>query len=187
MGVPCTRKGLCHEVELVNRRVQILIAVMAIGVIGVSVCLLALLRIQDARMFHRPHAVQTFGGTNYIVQLSEVVVGKTATGGVLIVYVRLQNPNPYDVTLKRNWFVLVDRAKDYFLPSTTGTQTELIKLPANGVLDREMLSYAVGDDAFAGTVALLVGRNYMVLLKDAEPFDVRLRDGEFRSFQRRHW
>ncbi|HVM59419.1 MAG TPA: hypothetical protein VMV72_01000 [Verrucomicrobiae bacterium] len=170
-----------------NRRVQILIAVIAIGVIGLSIGLLALLRVQEARAFHRPHQVQTHGGTNYIVQLSEVMVGRTETGCVLIVYLRLQNPNPYDVTLQRNWFVLMDRAKDYFLPSTTGTQTELIKLPAHGVLDREMLSYAVGDDAFAGTVALLVGRNYMVLVKDAEPFDVRLRDGEFRSFQTRHW
>jgi hypothetical protein len=103
------------------------------------------------------------------------------------VYLRLKNPNPYDVTLRRNWFVLADHAKDYYLPSTTGTQTELIKLPAKGVVDREMLSFTVADDAFAGAVALMVGRQYMVLLKDEEPFEVRLRDGEFRSFRRRHW
>ncbi len=50
-----------------------------------------------------------------------------------------------------------------------------------------MLSFTVADDAFAGAVALMVGRQYMVLLKDEEPFEVRLRDGEFRSFRRRHW
>jgi hypothetical protein len=171
----------------VNRRVENLVAVIALVVIGASLGLLAMLRIQEAKAFHRPHAVQTYGGTNYVVQLTDVVVGKTETGCVLIVYLRLENPNPYEVTLSRNWFVLVDRAKDYYLPSTTGTQTELIKLPANGVLDREMLSFTVADDTFAGTVALLVGRNHMVLVKDEAPFDLRLRNGEFRSFQRRHW
>jgi hypothetical protein len=103
------------------------------------------------------------------------------------VYLRIENPNPYDVTLSRNWFVLMDHAKDYYLPSTTGTQTELINLPANGVLDREMLSFTVADDAFAGAVALMLGRNYMVLLKDEEPFRTTLRNGEFHSFQRRSW
>ena len=149
-----------------NRRIQKLVAVITLAVIGVSFGLLALLRVQEAKEFRRPHTVQTYGGTNYVVQLTEVVVGKTETGCVLIVYLRLKNPNPYDVTLRRNWFVLADHAKDYYLPSTTGTQTELIKLPAKGVVDREMLSFTVADDAFAGAVALMVGRQYMVLLKD---------------------
>ena len=170
-----------------NRHIQKLVAVIALVVIGVSFGLLAVLRVQEAREFHRPHPVRTYGGTNYVVQLTEVVVGKTDTGCVLIVYLRLRNPNPYDVTLHRNWFVLMDHAKDYYLPSTTGTQTELITLPANGVLDREMLSFSVADDTFAGAVALLAGREYMVLLKDEEPFKMRLRNGEFRSFQHRHW
>ncbi|MGD1019248.1 MAG: hypothetical protein ABSA12_08000 [Verrucomicrobiia bacterium] len=170
-----------------NRHMQKLVAVLALVVMGASFGLLALLRVREAKEFRRPHPVQTYGGTNYVVRLTEVVVGKTETGCVLIVYLRLENPNPYDVTLNRNWFVLMDHAKNYYLPSTTGTQTELIKMPANGVLDREMLSFTVVDDAFAGAVALLVGREYMVLLKDEEPFDARLRNGEFRSFQRRHW
>lgn len=170
-----------------NRRIQQLLAVIALVVIAISFGLLALLRIQEAKEFRRPHPVQTYGGTNYVVQLTEVVVGKTETGCVLIAYLRLENPNPYNVTLNRNWFVLMDHAKDYYLPSTTGTQTELIKLPANGVLDREMLSFTVADDTFTGAVALLVGRNYMVLLKDEDPFEARLRNGEFRSFRRRHW
>jgi hypothetical protein len=171
----------------VNRHIQKFVAVIALVVIGVSVGLLAVLRVQEAKEFHRPHPVQTYGGTNYIVQLTEVVVGKTETGCVLIVYLRLRNPNPYDVTLSRNWFVLMDHAKDYYLPSTTGTQTELIKLPANGVLDREMLSFTVADDTFAVAVALMVGRQYMVLLKDEDPYEMRLHNGEFHSFQRRQW
>jgi hypothetical protein len=171
----------------VSRRIQILVALIAMVTIGVSLGLLAMLRIREVKEFREPHLVQTYGGTNYVVQLTEVAVGKAETGCVLIVYLRLQNPNAHEVTLSRNWFVLVDRDKDYFLPSTTGTQTELIKLPANGVLDREMLRFMVPDDAFAGRVALLVGQNYMVLVKNEEPFEVHLRNGEFRSFRRRNW
>jgi hypothetical protein len=170
-----------------SKRIQFLVAAIALAVIGVSLGLLAMLRVQEAREFSRPHRVETYGGTNYIVQLTEVAVGKTETACVLIVYLRLENPNPYDVTLSRNWFILVNQAKDYYLPSTTGTQTELIKLAANGVLDREMLSFTVPDDAFVGTVALMVGRNYLVLVKDQQPFAVNLRNGEFRSFRRRSW
>jgi len=171
----------------VSRRIQILVAAVAVAIIGVSLGLLALLRIREAREFSRPLKVQTYGGTNYLVQLTEAVVGKTDTGCVLIVYLRLQNPNYYDVTLSRNWFILIDRDKDYYLPSTTGTQTELITLPANGVLNGEMLSFTVPDDAFAGAVALMVGRNYLVLVKDPKPFEMHLRNGEFRSFRRRSW
>jgi hypothetical protein len=171
----------------VTRPAQILVAAGAVTVIGVSLGLLAMLRVEEAKEFQQPHNVETYGGTNYIVQLTEVAVGKTETGCVLIIYLRLENPNPYDVTLSRNWFVLVDQDKDYYLPSTTGTQTELIKMPANGVLDREMLSFMVPDDAFAGTVALMVGRNYLVLVKGPEPFKAHLRTGEFQSFRRRSW
>ncbi len=170
-----------------SRRVQISVAAITVTTIGVSLGLLAMLRIREAKEFSEPHSVQTYGGTNYAVQLTEAAVGKTETGCVLIVYLRLQNPNAYDVTLRRDWFILIDRDKDYFLPSTTGTQTELIKLPANGVLDREMLSFMVSDNAFAGRVALFVGQNYMVLVKNEGPFEPHLRNGEFRSFRRRSW
>ena len=171
----------------VNRSLRYLVGAIALVVIGVSLGLLAMLRVQEAKEFHRRLPMQTYGGTNYVVQLSEVVVGRAGTGCLLLVYLRLENPNPYDVTLNRNWFVLVDHARHNYLPSTAGTQSELIKLPANGVLDREMLSFTLPDDAFAGAIALLVGRQYMVLLKDEQPFRLRLRNGEFRSFQRRHW
>ena len=170
-----------------GRRFQILVAGIALAVISVSLGLLAMLRLQEAKVFRQPHQVETYGGTNYIVALTEVAVGKTDTGCVLIVYMRLQNPNPYDVTLDRNWFILMDHAKDYYLPSTTGSQTGLIKLPANGVLDREMLSFTVPDDTFVGAVALMVGRNYLVMEKDDDPFQVRLHSGEFQSFRRRSW
>jgi hypothetical protein len=170
-----------------SKRIQLSVAVMALAVIGVSLGLLAMLRVQEAKQFSRPHHVETYGGTNYIVQLTEATVGKTETACVLIVYLRLENPNTYDVTLSRDWFILVDQAKDYYLPSTTGTQTELIKLPAKSVLDREMLTFTVPDDAFAGAVALMVGRNYLVPVKDREPFAMVLRNGEFRSFRRRSW
>jgi hypothetical protein len=171
----------------VNRRLKYLVGAIVLVVIGMSLGLLALLRVQEAREFHRRHPVQTYGGTNYVVQLMDVVAGRAEAGCLLLVYLRLQNPNPYEVTLSRNWFVLVDHAKGHYLPSTTSTQPELIKLPANGVLDREMLSFTVADDAFAGTVALLVGQNQMLLIKDAAPVEAPLRNGEFRSFQRRHW
>ena len=68
-----------------NRRLQKLLAVIALVVIGVSIGLLGLLRVQEAKEFHRPHPVQTYGGTNYVVQLTEVAVGKTETGCVMIV------------------------------------------------------------------------------------------------------
>jgi hypothetical protein len=170
-----------------SRRIQISMGLIAAIAIGLSLGLLAMLRIREAKEFREPHPVRTYGGTNYVVQLTEVVVGKAETGSVLIVYLRLQNPNAYDVTLSRNWFVLVDHDRDYFLPSIMGTQTELIKLPANGVLDREMLSFTVPDDAFTGRVALLVGQNYMVLLKNDGLFEAHLRNGEFRSLRRRSW
>jgi hypothetical protein len=172
---------------MTGKRIQLLVAVIALAVIGVSVGLLAMLRVHEAREFSRPHRVEAYGGTNYIVQLTEAVVGKTETACVLIVYLRLENPNPYDVTLSRDWFILVDQDKDYYQPSTTGTQTELIKLPAGGVLDREMLSFTVPDDTFAGSVALMIGRNFFVLVKDQKPFAVRLRSGEFQSFRQRSW
>ena len=170
-----------------SKRIQSRVAVVAVAIIGTGLGLMALLRIQEAKEFSQPHSVQTDGGTNYIVRLTEAAVGKTKTGCILILYLRLENPNPFDVTLGRNWFILVSHDTDYYRPSITGTQSELIKLPANGVLDREMLSFTVPDDAFAGRVALRVGWNYMLLVKDQKPFEARLREGEFRSFRRRSW
>jgi hypothetical protein len=160
---------------------------VAVAMLGAVLWLVAMRRIQEAKEFSQPHQVQTDGGTNYVVQLTEAAVGKTKAGCVLILYLRLENPNPFDVTLGRNWFTLVGHDRDRYRTSTTGTQAELIKLPANGVLDREMLSFMVPDDAFADSLALMVGRKYSLLVKDQKPFEVRLRDGEFRSLRRHSW
>ena len=110
------------------------------------------MRVNEARQFSQSYQVQSYTGTNYVVKLLETTVGKVETGHVVIVYARFENPNPTEVVLKREWFVLVDHDKDYYLPTISGTQTPLIKLPPNGVLEKEALSYAVGDDSFAGTI-----------------------------------
>ena len=164
----------------------ILVVVVALVIVSVSVGLLALFRLQQAKEFSEPHGVQTSGGMSYMVRLVEATVGKTDTGCALIVYVRLDNPNPFDITLRRAEFILVDHRRNRYLPSTTGTQSELIKLPADSVSNREMLSFTLPDDAFTGWVVLVIGQDRM-LIKDGVPFNVRLRNGEFRSFRRRSW
>lgn len=170
-----------------SKRIQRRAAVIAVAIIGTGLGLMTILRIQEAKEFSQPHRVQTDGGTNYVVQLTEAAVGKTKTGCVLILYLRLENPNPFEVTLDRGGFILLGHQMGHYWPSTTGTQAKLIKLPANGVLDREMLSFTVPDDAFAGSLLLRVGGNVTLAVKDQTPFEVRLRDGEFRSFRRRSW
>jgi hypothetical protein len=163
-----------------------LIIGITLMIIGVSVGVLALFRVQQTKEFSLPRPLQTLDGTNYVLRLQETVVGKTDSGYVVIVYVRLENPNPFNVTLDRLSFVLSSQRRHY-LPSITGTQSELIKLPAQGVLDREMFSFSVPDNAFARRVALLVDYKYRILIKDDVPFDGRLRPGYFRSFRRRNW
>lgn len=170
-----------------SRQIRILAVMVALAIAGVGVGLLALLRVQQAKDFSQPYRVQTAEGTNYVVQLVETVVGKTDTDCVLIVYMKLENPNPFEVALDRDSFFLIDRHRVRYLPSTTGTQDELIKLPANGVLEKEMLSFTVPEDTFAGRIALRVGQDHPVMIKDQTPFDVRLGSGEFRSFRRRSW
>jgi hypothetical protein len=177
--------------QAVSKHIQSRVVLVVIAMIGAGFGLMAMLRIQEAKEFSQPHQMQTDGGTNYVIQLTEAVVGKTKTGCILMLYLRLENPNPFDVTLGRNWFILVGHSDghdiDQYRLSATGTQPDLIKLPANGVLDREMLSFTVPDDAFADSVALRVGRSGLLLVKDPKSFKVRLRDGEFRSFRRRRW
>jgi hypothetical protein len=171
----------------VNRRLQILVGVAALVLIALSVGVIAWLRIQESKEFCQAHQVQTYGGTNYMAQLIETTVGKADTGHVVIVYLRLQNPNDYEVALDRNWFILVDGDKDYFQPSTTGTHSPLIKLPPHGVEEKASLSFAVPDDSFAGTIGLQIGQNYWVLIKDQKPFRRKLHSGEFVTFRSRDW
>jgi hypothetical protein len=170
-----------------SRQVRILAAVVTLVIAGVGVGLLALFRIQQTKDFTQPHRVHTPEGTNYVVQLVETAVGKTDTDCVLIVYMKLENPNPFEVALDRDSFFLIDRYRVRYRPSTTGTQSELIKLPANGVLEKEMLSFTVPEDTFAGRIALSIGQDHRVMIKDQTPFDVRLGNDEFRSFSRRSW
>ncbi len=170
-----------------SRQNRILVAVVALMIVGVGVGLLALFRVQQAKEFSRPRQVQTRDGRNYVVRLLEAAVGRTDTGYVLIVYMQLENPNAFEVTLPRGRFRLVVNDKDYYLPSAMGTQDELIKLPANGVLEREMLSYTVPNDGMAGTLALRIGRDNAILLKDRGALAAKLRNGEFRSFHRPIW
>ena len=170
-----------------SRQKCILFGGVVLVIVGVGVGLLALFRVQQAEEFRRPHLVQMRGGTNCVLQLIEVAVGRIDTGCVLIVYLRLENPNTFEVALRRNRFMLVGRDRDYYQPSITGTQSELIKLPAHGVLEREMLSYTVPDNSLTGALVLRIGRNNMILLKDRGSFGATLRNGEFRSFRRPSW
>jgi len=170
----------------VSRRIQSRV-VVAVIIVGAGLGLMAMLRIQEAKEFSQPHQAQTDGGTNYVVQLTEATAGRIKTGYVLILYLRLENPNSFDVTLGRNSFILVGHDTDHYPPSTMGTQAGLIKIPANGVLEREMLSFTVPEDTLAGSVALKAGPNCTFFVKNQKPFGVRLQDGEFRSFRRRSW
>lgn len=159
----------------------------AASVIAASIGLIAWLRVQESRHLTNPVEVRTYGGTNYVVQVLETTIGKLDNGCVVIAYVSLKNPNSFEVVLRREWFVLVDHDKDYYQPSTMGTQTELIKLPPNGVLEKESFSFAVPDDSFAGSVALLVGHNHLVMLKNEKPFVRKLGPGEFVTYRTRDW
>ena len=170
-----------------NRKLQIIVGAVALAVIGACLTFMAFSRVESARQFGQSYRVQTFTGTNYVVQLLETTVGKVDTGSVVIVYARFENPNPTDLVLKREWFVLADHDKDYYLPTTSGTQTPLIKVPANGVLDKEALSYAVGDDSFDGALALEIGHHYFVLVKNDKPWTRHLGAGQFVTFHSRDW
>ena len=144
---------------------------------------LAWLRLRDAREFAVPCEVHTYGGTNYTVQLLEAAVGRVDTGCVVIVYARLANPNPFPVTLKREWFVLMDHEKEYYEP----TQLGVIQLPASGVVEKEEFSFMVTDAALDGLIALKIGQQYFVTVKSPTPFRRQLSQGKFYSFRQRDW
>jgi hypothetical protein len=122
-----------------------------------------------------------------VIQLLEATVGRIETGQIAMIDVRLENPNPFELVLKRDTFKLTGHGKEWYSPETAGTQAPLIKLPANGVLDKEAFSYAVPDDALAGTLALQIGKQYFVMIKNDRPFGRRLRNGQFVTFRGRHW
>ena len=166
---------------------RILVVVVALLIAGVGIALWALFRLQQAWEFSQPHDVRSRGGVTYVVRLLEADVGKADTNYLLILYLRFENPGPDSITLRREWFGIIDRHRKFYPPSVSGTQTELITVPAHGVSDREMLSYTVPDKVLAGRVELVAGQNHTILVKDRAPFNVPLRDGEFCSFRRQSW
>jgi len=160
---------------------------IAIGVIvivnAISFGTLAWLRMRDAREFLEPCQVHTYGGTNYIVQLLETAVGRVDTGCIVIVSLRLENPNPYEVTLNREWFVLMDHEKEYYEPTTCGT----IHIPAQGVIEREIFGFMVTDEALAGLIAMKIGQQYFITVKSSRPYTQLVGKGQFVSFRQRDW
>ena len=160
------------------------IAVSTIVVINLgSVGTLAWLRTRDSQAFEQPCQVHTYGETNYTVQLLETAVGRVETGCVVIVSLRLTNPNPFDVTLHRDWFVLLDHEKEYYEPTQLGT----IKIPAHGSIDREAFGFVVTDEALAGLLALKVGQQYFMTVKSPRPYRPPTKPGRFVSFHQRDW
>ena len=165
-----------------NKWLKIVVGVIVIVNI-ISFGTLAWLRLRDAREFAEPCRVHTYGGTNYTVQLLETAVGRVETGCMVIVSLRLENPNPYEVTLKREWFVLMDYEKEYYEPTTLGT----IRIPAQGVIEREAFGFMVTDEALAGLMALKVGQQYFVTVKSSQPYARAVDKGQFVSFRQRNW
>ena len=154
---------------------------------AVMVAALAWWRVRQADLFSAPLRVETFGGTNYIIQLTAATVGRVQTGYLVIVTARLENPNPFEVLLQRDWFVLTDESRDYFQPNTNGTQTAIIRIPPGGRLEREMFSYTVSGDSFKGWLALMAGHQRLIPIKSRQPYHPHLNDGEFVTFRRRDW
>jgi hypothetical protein len=172
---------------VVARKFQLWLGAVLLVVIGVCLAGLGWLRVQEAREFSQAYNVHTYGGTNYVAQLAETTIGRTDAGYLVIVQLRLQNPNPFPLRLNRNWFLLVDHDKDYYQPTIAGTQTEWITIPAQGVAEREPLTFAVPADSFGGTLAVQLGQNYWVLLKTPKSPVPELRPGQFHTFRRRNW
>jgi hypothetical protein len=166
--------------------VKRLLLIVSLVVVALLLAL-AWLRTKEAGAFSRPYRVHTFGGTNYVLQLTSTTVGRAHTNYVVILAARLENPNPSEVVLQRDWFILMDHDRDYYQPSTNGTQTPLIRLPPHGMLERELFSYTVPGDTFDGALAFLAGHQYFVLVKSRHPYRPELEDGKFITFHRRNW
>jgi predicted nucleic acid-binding Zn ribbon protein len=165
-----------------NKWLKIVIgAIVLVNVISLST--LAWLRLRDAQAFSQPSQVHTYGGTNYIVQLLETAVDRVDASCMVIVSLRLKNPNPYEVILKREWFVLLAHEKDYYEPTTLGT----IRIPAQGVIEREVLGFMVTDEALAGLIALKIGQQHFVTVKSQRPYTQPVGKGQFVSFRQRDW
>ena len=165
----------------------ILIPIVLLALAVAALALLALVRLRQARQLSQPCTVHAGGSTNYVAQILETTVGRTDTSYLVIVAVRLQNPNPFAVTLARKGFLLVDSRKEHYEPSTTGTQTVTIELPAGGAVEHELLSYAVPAEAFQGRLAVQLGPHDRLLIKEPKLYQPHLAPGRFVTFHRRDW
>lgn len=172
---------------MVARKLQLWLAATLLTLIAVCLAVLGWLRVRETRDFSQPYTVRTYTGTNYIAQLAETTIGRTETGYLVIIQLRLQNPNPAPLRLNRNWFLLVDHDKDYYQPTIAGTQSEWITIPPQGVAERETLTFAVPADSFGGSLAVQLGQNYWVLLKTPKSELPALKPGQFHTFRRRDW
>jgi hypothetical protein len=144
-------------------------------------------RVRDSRVFSQEYRVRCPQGTNYFIQVGEVTVGKVQTGCVLIVAVRIRNPNDHELVLKRDWFILADHDRDYFQPIPTGDQGPWIRVPPHGVREKELLDFVVPDDTLDGLIALGVGHHYFVMIKSPKPLRQPLTAGQFYYFRQRDW
>jgi hypothetical protein len=171
----------------VSRTKQWLLGTALVAGLALLIGAVALWRVREAEDMSRPHAVHTYGGTNYVVSLKELTVGRSDAGYVLLVAVLLQNTNNFPVALNRNAFILVDANKDYYLPSTTGTQTPVITVPAAGTVDSEVLSFSVPEEGLNGAMGMQIGQNFWIMLREDKPFELKLKSGEFVTFRRRDW
>ncbi len=55
------------------------------------------------------------------------------------------------------------------------------------VRDDVMLSFDLGPEALQGGLALKIGEDYWVLLKQAKPYTEPIDVGQFRSFKHNRW
>jgi hypothetical protein len=170
-----------------SRKVQLLAGGLAVGMAGLAVAWVAVRRIEAARDFSQRRTTQTAAGTKYSVQLLETTVGRVETGYVVIVYARFENPNAAELVLPRERFELVTGGERFYRATASGTQPALIKLPAHGVVQKEALSFAVGDDALAGPLALEIGHLSFVVIKNERPWTKPLPPGQFMTFRSSNW
>jgi len=160
--------------------VVVLTVVALVGVLG-------WFRMREMSSLTKPHHVHTASGTNYVVQISSATLGRVNNNYLVIVAARVENPNPFEVVLRRDSFVLLDSTREYFSPSTNGTQAALIRLPPGGARERELFTFAVTPDSFNGMLAFMAGHQNFVQIKSAKPYRPQLSEGDFKSFHRLTW
>ncbi|MCX7885900.1 MAG: hypothetical protein N3B01_01395 [Verrucomicrobiae bacterium] len=164
-----------------------IVAGAAVSVLVVGLGAMGWWRTHLARVFSRPHHVQTAGGTNYVLSVTAVTLGKTEGNYLVILTARVENPNAFELLLHRARFVLTDSFGMSHLPLTNGIQTAQIRIPPNSASEAERFSYVVPPRALDGSLMWCAGHQYKVSVKNARPYRRQLRDGEFATFRRQNW